>query len=963
MRTVLISVLSLAAALAGAGRPVFAQEAREAPLGLVTAAKGGSVLRAGNSLPLAARPGDILFANDALRAENGSVTFIACNKNTQQSLSPDGDVLLEAAGPKLRAGKFLDQKNVGGCFLPPVPRTIVAAQAHSGAAMLAERTRDMPAPTFEQMVQSLEPARQAQLKAALAPIDQAIQSNPADTIKRLERARVLDSYGLKDAAAAEMSKVAEAWPEVAWPKERLFVLKEDEAKSKVAAGESGQPDVPGQTYALLVGISKFKDQRINQLEFAHEDARTLTTLFESERGGHIPQDNVVLLMNEQATRAAIQAAIETHLEAKAGKNDTVILFIAAHGALLPDKKGYIVAYDTSAEDVATTGIPMDDISKLFATGLSKAKRLLLFVDVCHAGKIGQIVPSFDPKHTADLALASQADNVQISGILAAKAGQTAKEGPQWGGGHGAFTYFLMSGMNGKADINTDKRVDMQELFDYVKDNVQASTANSQVPKEIGDVEASQVVAFTDLPGITLADYTGETKVASRSLTKIPRPTLAVPLTPPPSAASTTQADLRRQNREQVSKEFEDALVEGRVLSTADRNAFVYLEGLRQRLQPADYLTESSKLQVALEDRGQEVLLTYLAGEQTPQKRDDFVNGEIFFREALTLAPNSLLLQARALFCQGRVAIFDKDYPRAASLLEQSIKLDSERGYSYNALGISYLERADYDNAILAFRDATARAPYWAYPQHNLALAYVEKGDYNAAIATYQHAMQLIPNVAYLPYNLGLVYQRMNRPKDAEAMYNVALRISPDNPQTFTALGYLRASQGKRADAEKYYRQALAKDPELLVARHDLALLLSTMTGRTDEAVALWRENLTKNPDYVASRLSLAHFLARTGQDAAAATEYETLVKSKPDYIAARLELADVDARLGKRDEALVQLREVIRQQPQNADAYERAGDVEKAAGRPADAAVDYQKALANTTDGSVRKRIQKKSRQ
>ena len=72
---------------------VAAQEAAELPLALILTGSGAKILRAGSELPLTAKPGDILFSGDALRSEGGSVTFLACSGNTQQTLSPDGEAL------------------------------------------------------------------------------------------------------------------------------------------------------------------------------------------------------------------------------------------------------------------------------------------------------------------------------------------------------------------------------------------------------------------------------------------------------------------------------------------------------------------------------------------------------------------------------------------------------------------------------------------------------------------------------------------------------------------------------------------------------------------------------------------------------------------------------------------------------------------------------------------------------
>ena len=97
--------------------------------------------------------------------------------------------------------------------------------------------------------------------------------------------------------------------------------------------------------------------------------------------------------------------------------------------------------------------------------------------------------------------------------------------------------------------------------------------------------------------------------------------------------------------------------------------------------------------------------------------------------ARTLTQESLFLEGRQDFFQGRALLFDKKFPEAANLLEQAVRIDPGAAYGFNALGIAYLEQAQYEKAIPAFRDAVRRAQHWSYPLHNVALAYVETGDY------------------------------------------------------------------------------------------------------------------------------------------------------------------------------------------------------------------------------------------
>jgi tetratricopeptide (TPR) repeat protein len=476
--------------------------------------------------------------------------------------------------------------------------------------------------------------------------------------------------------------------------------------------------------------------------------------------------------------------------------------------------------------------------------------------------------------------------------------------------------------------------------------VSESTDNKQIPKQIGDIDEKRVMARVSEPGIALKDYAGKAVVAAHPPGHTGPPTEDLPPAAP--------RQLRLPDAGQVADQFEAAIREGRILPDSDRSAFQLLATLQTMLAAADYRLAAERLRVALEDRGQQVLLTYLAGDAVPQKRESFIDGARYFEAAQRLAPDSLYLESRKLFCQGRVAVFDKAYDRAAALLERAVGLDPERAYSYNALGIAYLERAEYDRASLAFRDASRRAPFWPYPVHNLALAQGEKGAYDDAIRAYDTGMKLAPRAAYLPYNLGLLYQRLKRLKDAEAMYKKAQALDPANPLVLTALGYLKAQARKPADAEKLYRDALSHDATSLSTNHDLALLLAADPKRLDEAVALWRANLNRSPEHLPSRLSLARALARAGRREEAVVEYQQIVAARPEYSAARVALADLYSALGKRGEALAQLEAALKVEPDNAEALERAGSLYD---DPAKARAAYEHALRVTSDAAARKRL------
>ena len=53
-------------------------------------------------------------------------------------------------------------------------------------------------------------------------------------------------------------------------------------------------------------------------------------------------------------------------------------------------------------------------------------------------------------------------------------------------GHGMFSYFVMKGLEGDADDNSDNRITAGELQDYVRENVLQQSSGTQTPELQGD---------------------------------------------------------------------------------------------------------------------------------------------------------------------------------------------------------------------------------------------------------------------------------------------------------------------------------------------------------------------------------------------------------------------------------------------------------------------------------------------
>jgi tetratricopeptide (TPR) repeat protein len=905
-------------------------DTKEEPVGLVLSAGGSKLLRADTETPLGARPGDLLFAGDALRTESSAASFLFCPAKVIETLSPAGEVHLEPKQPKVKNGKISEQP-ARACTLPQTLRVAVASQQHYGVSMTRGINKpEVPATPRDKLTPDVQ--------AELAPHDAVLAGDPKDPAALIAEATVFENHKLSANALEMYYKLRELWPDAVWIKSKIFEL--EEAIASQVAATTAAPGTAGKTYALLVGISKYQKPELS-LQFANADASVFGQLLESPRGGGLTPDSVLLLTDEKATTAAVRNGFQDFLKRRATKNDTVIILIAGHGTVeVPgSKNAYILTYDSDPQDLKSTALPMGELQSLFEEQLAKVGRVLLFVDVCKAGTIGTI------HNTSVSANVQQLGDVEgdLFGLLASRPKEVSLEGPQFGGGHGVFSYYVIKGLEGAADENHDGMVDANELIKYVNDNVPMATDNKQHPREFGTYDNTMRLSDVKKPGINVAHW--RIMLDSRN---------GQPL----YLASTSMAGLpfEQQASDDVDR-FSSAIDAGRILPGQPDNAFDALRQLQNQIDPGQYQERKNQLQVALENKAQEVLLRYLAGDQLPQSRSDFEQAGRYMDAARRLTEESLFLEGRQDFFQGRALLFDKKFPEAAQLLEQSVRIDPGAAYGFNALGIAYLEQAQYDKAIPAFRDAVRRAQHWSYPLHNEALAFVETGDYRSAIRAYQAAIRLTPQYSYLPYNLGLVYQRLNRRNDAEASYRKASSLAPDSAEPYNALGTLKASEGKHSEAEQLYRESLRKDPNLLAARHNLALLLAGQSNSQPEAINLWRENLRLSPDYLPSRLSLAGILAERGDNAAAIEEYRKILEAKPGYPAARIALAGLLAKTGDTDAAIQELRQASTAGAQNPDIFEQIGDLEAGRQHATEARAAYQSAIDLTSDRGARKRI------
>jgi tetratricopeptide (TPR) repeat protein len=224
------------------------------------------------------------------------------------------------------------------------------------------------------------------------------------------------------------------------------------------------PDSFPRSFALVIGIAEYpKLARNNWLRFPERDAESLYSVLISQAGGGFRAENVRKLIGPAATLENMRRELEEWLPSVAQDADRVLIYFAGHGFVV-DGKALLSPYDFDPARPLESGYAMDTLGKVIGTRIRSRWKVLL-TDACHSGAI-------TPDNLTINATLRDLSHSLFS-LTASRDRESSFEGEYWGGGHGAFTYYVTEGLKGAADTG-DGVVTADELAEYVRYNVRES---------------------------------------------------------------------------------------------------------------------------------------------------------------------------------------------------------------------------------------------------------------------------------------------------------------------------------------------------------------------------------------------------------------------------------------------------------------------------------------------------------
>jgi TolA-binding protein len=444
-----------------------------------------------------------------------------------------------------------------------------------------------------------------------------------------------------------------------------------------------------ESWAAIVGIDDYVNWQ--KLEYAANDASGVKDLLIQKF--NFKPDHVFTLLNGQATRQNILSLLGDKLgdPAMVQHEDRVFIFFAGHGAtrkLASGRElGYIIPVDADLTDFEGTAIAMSNFQDI--SEAIPAKHVFFVMDSCYSGlaltRGGAELPS--QNYLNEVARREARQMFTAGGADQ----QVADNGPN---GHSVFTWTLLQGLDGRADLNGDGVITATELATYVAPAVSALSHQTPV--------------FGNLPGTEGGDFIFNLKHETEFL----------------------NGDSAQLNDEAIKVNTELEKLRGQMQEEEKKN-----DELRKQLEVAQaQLKENNQTGIAASAHGSEVSIALRpSGDSAP-----------------AAAASGPAETAAAANDEGMRLYKEKQYANAAAKFSAASKLLPSSALFANNAGFAYYRMGQYEEAVKWFQETIALDPKRAIAYRNLGDAYFNMGKKMEARGAYEKLLALFPNAKSAP---------------------------------------------------------------------------------------------------------------------------------------------------------------------------------------------------------------------
>jgi hypothetical protein len=259
--------------------------------------------------------------------------------------------------------------------------------------------------------------------------------------------------------------------------------------------------------ALIVANAEYRDAKLRKLRAPAWDAEALGRVL---RDPEIGDFNLELVLNEPEHVLRRKIA---RFFADRRRDDLLLLHISSHGLKDDDGHLFFATIDTEFDHLDSTAVPAEFVQRQMAK--SRSGRIVLLLDCCYSGAFSR---GMEPRAGEGVELKERFADRGRAVIAASNAMEYSFEGDELSGeGKPAvFTSAVVKALQtGQADRDGDRWISVDELYDYVYDEVRDKSP--QRPVKWLDVEGDlRIAKSVHIPPVQATELPPDLRAAIES---------------------------------------------------------------------------------------------------------------------------------------------------------------------------------------------------------------------------------------------------------------------------------------------------------------------------------------------------------------------------------------------------------------------------------------------------------------
>lgn len=527
----------------------------------------------------------------------------------------------------------------------------------------------------------------------------------------------------------------------------------------------------GSIHALIIGISDY--QNYSDLDYAVKDALAFRNLLLSD-AFKADSSKIVMLVNENAQAPKIEEAL-ANLITFVKEGDKVFIHFSGHGGvekLNTVRWGSLLTWESSSANLKFSSYRIEYLNAYIGelTTVNKAN-VYLIMDACHAGEVDEDRNSKKSSVNEYLLKIVHSKN-----FLSCGPSEVSYEGDQWGGGRGLFSYHLINGLAGMADLDKDGMVDMNEIGFYVRDKVKKEARpNEQNPIITGEDD----IVSTVIKNLQDKLFVSPNEMAMVSMKDV-------------SSKGYEEQFLDSLNTLQKEKYYkikntlnnEDLLVfDGALKDFQDLKKSKIPQGLEKIIE--------RKFIAQLQSKPQKLLDKVLKNEAVPLSQSEIGQMAKNLNKSCELMKSDHYLynttKAKYHFFQYLYYYYDDNYifsndlkSKSENEIELAIDFEQDFDFLYLALGNIYFTKGNLEKSAQQFKTASQLNSENYLPYYNLGLLSMKTDSLLQAVEYFSKAITLNPNDAFSYYQKANTLRQLGKFEEALNLYDKAIKLSNMN---------------------------------------------------------------------------------------------------------------------------------------------------------------------------------------